>query len=438
VLPRSPMSLRVTIGVPPYPVAYPVDAVLVQWSSAVDSADPFAGADLAVPESCSAVTDEPVSSPSPAPAPSSSSASLPSNGLNASAATAPFEFLVRVVDARGAPVTPAPLVQVVPIVPGSASHALGSLCVLLPPGAPLDLGCWLQVDVGPLVAGMPYTLRAALNTPWTRGSQWVGVAGGVGPLGVSNPPRLAPLLPVLTRLVTPGRSLPCAGGQAVEVWGQGLGVDPRDSVTLVLTNARGASFQSAPCTLVTLGTTWRCVTPPGVGYGLVSAVSVNGVLSEGLQEDSTGVGLGLSYTPPTIEGLSGPGEPWWTQGKQTIPAHTIPHQPTPHYQYHTTPHDTTPTHATLSHTTLYDTSRHHTTPIQSLHYTTPHFTIPHQPNPIPTLNRSQSLSEGHQLGGGVGDGDPVLSLVVFVFPPCGRCVCVCVCVWLSRSRGHPH
>jgi hypothetical protein len=144
----------------------------------------------------------------------------------------------------------------------------------------------LRFDVPRLSTSTAYFFRGACNGP----------AGQVGPVVVSEPASVTPQPPRVLSVSAPSGSLPTQGGVVLEATGEQLGAAD-SAVFIVLSSVEFGEFFTSLCDVVAPGTRIRCLSPAGVGIGLVAAVSVDGVRSPPF---TTGA---LSYSPPAITGL---------------------------------------------------------------------------------------------------------------------------------------
>jgi hypothetical protein len=100
-----------------------------------------------------------------------------------------------------------------------------------------------------------------------------------------------------------GGSLPTPGGGVIEVSGTNVGLA---SAAVALSYAGSLpglprrSYTSASCVVVRAGAVVQCSTPPGIGAEFAVVLDVDG----GASEPSAGT---VSYAPPAITSVSGPG-----------------------------------------------------------------------------------------------------------------------------------
>lgn len=312
---KSSSALRVTVALPSRALPYPVDRVVVQWSTPAASPDgssdgAFDAPQLTLPPSLTlqALAAQAQAWESTRATPlggnTSSSPSISSAGV-----TPPYPGAVVVVAPSGVtePLPSGAAVFLLALAPGES----GSLVIALPSG--LAPGFAVQVDIGPLTARVPYLVRAAVNNPS------LGQGDRVGPVAGPATGPLFPLPPAIKALDVPSVTLPASGGQTLTLHGEGLGVDALDEVVVTLTNERGNAFRTARCAVVVPGTVCVCTSPVGVGVGLMAIVTVNGVSSDVFSPP------GLAFTPPSIAALEGPG----TRAFPTAPTHTCDFPPSP-------------------------------------------------------------------------------------------------------------
>jgi hypothetical protein len=166
--------------------------------------------------------------------------------------------------------------------PGSAVDA--AVVILTVPAT--SLRSPLRLDVPRLTTSTPYFFRGSCNGP----------AGTMGPVVSSDPPSITPQPPLLFFVAAPSAGLPTPGGVVMEAVGEQLGA-VGSTVFMVLSSADFGSFRTGDCDVVVPGSRIRCTSPVGVGAGLATAVSVDGVVSPPWANGT------LSYSSPAITGL---------------------------------------------------------------------------------------------------------------------------------------
>ncbi len=75
-----------------------------------------------------------------------------------------------------------------------------------------------------------------------------------------------------------GSTMATGGAQIVTIRGMWLGIDTRD-INVSCTNGRGINVNATGCTVTTPNEMITCLTSPGVGYGYVWSIGVDGVFS---------------------------------------------------------------------------------------------------------------------------------------------------------------
>ena len=142
----------------------------------------------------------------------------------------------------------------------------------------------------------PYYVRVGCNNPGSTASS----TNAIGPWVASVPSYLSPLPPAITSVDVPVGKLSTGGNQVVNVYGLQLGRVLGSTVSITLTNSRGATFNSSACAVMVDLVAVTCRSPAGVGSGLSVTLTVDDV-------SSAAFNASLSYERPTILSLSGLG-----------------------------------------------------------------------------------------------------------------------------------
>ena len=173
----------------------------------------------------------------------------------------------------------------------------------------------------PGAAGMYPVTPTVCNASFIKFSSLVGFGAGhvlslsVGGLVVvsSAPALLSYGTPIVTGMAVQSGSsyalsnLPTTGATLLFVTGSNFG-SANTNLTLTLSSGYSsdpslAAYAWGPCTLITPHTAMACMLPPGVGTNLYVSAALGG--RQGLSAPLSTVSL--SYAPPVITGISGPG-----------------------------------------------------------------------------------------------------------------------------------
>jgi hypothetical protein len=246
--PRNASAVVVALTPPPTAVGYSTDVFVVQWSTSAS----FAG-----------------------------TGSVPDTVAGVQAWATLGSSFVPVVDSRGRAVGSAVMLR-----SSTAAAAVDTAVFSAAGGQGASLSPPLQFDVTGLLTSTTYFVRGACNGP-------VGVMGPVVP---AEPGAITPQPPLVTLVTAPSVGLPTQGGVVLDVEGDQLGATD-SMVLLTLTSTVFGAFVSSPCRVVTPGSRLRCVSPPGIGGGLVVTVDVDGIASQPYPNAT------LWYTAPSITGL---------------------------------------------------------------------------------------------------------------------------------------